>query len=183
MFEDNSSSLIYVDFPIDKKNEILNNLKKHERLPTGFYSQPYRIKVGNDIIIYRFQSSIKNGQPIFNLVFNKNENAHKPILKDNVIYFYDKELKRSLHIDKSILDEEIEKETELNLSSEQIETLSEGKEITIEITNPFKEPLPVYLRNKNRCISVDYNYFLGKISLLLKINDITKNKTLHLNSF
>ncbi len=182
----NGFSQTYINLPEAKKQEIHNNLKKHQNMPVGFYSSVYVIEINGEIKKYRFHSSIKNGQPIFSIIFDKNEPLQSPVLKDNVISFYDKELKRALVLDKDIFDEQIEKEVDYNLSEEQIELLVEGKEITIELKsiNKSNKELPSYLKNKCKLLSVDYNFFLGKINMFLnqeQLNNIRKNTGLTLN--
>lgn len=173
-----TSTQIYINLPLEKKQEILNNLKKHQKMPIGFYSCVYTIEVNGEKKKYRFQSNIRNGQPIFKILFDKQYDKQMPHITDSKIFFYDKELKRSLQLDRDIFEEQVEKEINYNLSSEEIELLAEGKEITIDIqlTNRASKALPVYLKNKSltKRISVDYNYFLGKISLFLN-QDLYKN--------
>lgn len=182
----NSLSQIYLNLSEEKKQEIHNNLKKHQRMPIGFYSCVYTIEINGQMKKYRFHSSIKNGQPLFSIVFDKNEPIQSTIVNDNVISFYDKELKRALVLDKNICEEQIVKEIDYNLSEEQIELLVVGKEITIDLKsiNTSNKELPLYLRNKSKLLSVDYNFFLGKISMFLnqeQLNNIKKHPSLTLN--
>lgn len=181
-----SFSQIYINLSEAKKQEIHTNLKKHQKMPNGFYSCVYSIEINGEIKKYRFHSNIKNGQPIFSIVFDKNEPLQTPALKDNVISFYDLELKRTLILDKDIFDEQLEKEVDYNLSDEQIELLVEGKEITIELKsiNKTNKELPPYLRNKCKLLFVDYTFFLGKINMFLnqeQLNNIKKTPSLTLN--
>lgn len=175
MIDDNVSLLTYADLPLEKKNEILKNLKKHQNLPLGFYSETYRIKINEEIKTYRFHSAMKNGQPMFNLVFSGKKQPHKPFNKENTIFFYDNELQRSLNLNRETFEEILDKEANFNLSSEEIDLLSEGKEITIDITNIKKEYPSNIRKNTKTTISVDFNFFLGKINLLMKINNLQKN--------
>lgn len=174
-----AASIQYSNLSAENKNEIQRNLKKHKDLKVGFYSPVYNINVNGENHSYRFHSTLRSEKKKITIVFNKNEKINIPYRKGNIIHFYDKELKRTLKLDKSLLEEELEKIVNYNLSSEQKELLAEGQDITLEVTSSkksIKDNKQVFVPKKElKSFVADYSFFLGKTSLLTPKEPKTKS--------
>lgn len=173
------ASIQYSNLSSENKNEIQRNLKNHKDLKVGFYSPVYKIKINGENHSYRFHSTLSSEKKKITIIFNENEKKMNPYCKGNIIHFYDKELKKTLKLDKSIFDEELGKEVNYNLSSEQKELLAEGRDITLEVTSSkksFKDNKQVLVSKKElKSFVADYSFFLGKTSLLTAKESKTKN--------
>jgi hypothetical protein len=165
------SDIIYQDLSDDLKNEILSNNLKNENLKLGFYSKVYNIKIDGKNHSYRFHSkvNIKN-KKINTVIFNGNIQKHNPFKKNSEIFFYDQELKITMKISKDLFNDEI---VNMDLSDEQKELLTEGKDVTLDVSSSFnkiKNNKQVVVSNTSfkKTFVADYSFFLGKNSLFIK---------------
>ena len=166
------SDIIYQDLSDDLKNEILSNNLKNENLKLGFYSKVYNIKINGENHSYRFHSKVNlKSKKINTVIFNGNVQKHKPFIKNSEIFFYDKELKKTMKISKDLFNDEV---INMDLSDEQKELLAEGKDITLECVsfsfNKIKNIKQVVVANTSfkKTFVADYSFFLGKNSLFMK---------------
>ena len=94
-----------------------------------------------------------------------------------------------LKIDKKLVEEELDAQINFNLSNEQKELLSEGHDVTLEVTNvhsksPENKTKSSCLMSKKELKSfvADYSFFLGKTSLLIReIKEVKKSNNNILN--
>lgn len=165
------SDIIFQDLSDDLKNEILSNNLKNENLKLGFYSKVYNIKIDGKNHSYRFHSKLNlKGKKINTVIFNGNIQKHKPFIKNSEIFFYDKELKKTMKISKDLFNDEV---VNMDLSDEQKELLAEGKDITLDVSSSFnkiKNNKQVVVANTSfkKTFVADYSFFLGKNSLFMK---------------
>ena len=146
-----------------RKTDVVN-------LKNGHFSKLYLIKDGdNGYFQFRFQKENEN----LKVIYNKNLKLVSYSL--GKIGFYDNELKMNLSIDKSIFDKRCDEEVNFILSNEQKELLSEGKDITLEVTSvlSFKtnqvnsKSISDKLKVEHKNFVADFSFFLGKTSNLL----------------
>jgi len=145
---------------------------KNNGLKPGFYTERFAAGIENEILIYRINLSIENGEEVYGIVMNSNVEEHKPFSKDNMIYFYDKKMKNTLGVPKEVFDAELNKEVNLNLSKEQKELLADGHDITLEVTKNSKDATSKITSKKELIsFSADYSFFLGATDLLIKYSE------------
>lgn len=175
------TTTIYQRLPAEIKKEIQENLKSNKNLKIGFFSDDYKFNHQGKEVSYRFRAYEVDGLKNFSIVFNSNTVKHNPYVKNNHIFFYDKKLKNTLYVKKELFEELLDSQIDFNLSTEQKELLSQGHDITLNVSNTC-------LTNKGKTVQVqkttkkelknfvaDYSFFLGKCSLLLKENASKKN--------
>lgn len=183
------TAILYSSLSVEQKKEILTNLDKHKKMQIGFYSPVYSIIINNQKYDYRFRSKLNKDKKEITIIFSSNEKDHKPYSKGNIINFYDNELKKTLKIDKKLVEEELDAQINFNLSNEQKELLSEGHDVTLEVTNvhsksPENKTKSSFLMSKKELKSfvADYSFFLGKTSLLIReIKEVKKSNNNILN--
>lgn len=162
------SDVVYQNLSIDLKNEILLNSYINQKLKLGYYSKVYKIKINDKIHSYRFHSTLDNNEKKINMiVFDGKVQKHKPFKKNNQIYFHDKELQKTLKINKDLFEEEV---INMGFSDEQKELLSEGKDVTLEVISTTKTNKQVILSNSivKKSFVADYSFFLGSNTLFVK---------------
>lgn len=175
------TTTIYQRLPAEIKKEIQENLKKNKNLKIGFFSDDFKFNNEGKEVSYRFRAYEVDGLKNFSIVFNSNTSKHNPYTKNNNIFFYDKKLKNTLHVKKELFDEILESQIDFNLSTEQKELLSEGHDITLNVTNTCLSnkgkftQLQKTSKKELKNYVADYSFFLGKCSLLLKENTSRKN--------
>lgn len=184
------TAILYSSLSAEQKKEIDTNLEKHKKMQIGFYSPVYSIIINNKQFDYRFRSKLNNGKTEITIIFNSNEKNHKPYSKGNIINFYDGELNRTLKIDKKIFEQELDSQVNFNLSNEQKELLSEGHDITLEVSNlhskivsdKSKSSLLIHKKELKSFVA-DYSFFLGKTSLPIReiIKEVKLKNTSSLN--
>jgi hypothetical protein len=134
------TAILYSSLSVEEIKEILTNLDKHKKMQIGFYSPVYSIIINNEKYDYRFRSKLNKDKKEITIIFSSNEKYHKPYSKGNIINFYDNELKKTLKIDKKLVEEELDAQINFNLSN--------------------KKELKSFV--------ADYSFFLGKTSLLIR---------------
>lgn len=183
-----SNTIIYLDLPIEIKNAIQLRLKENNNLKIGFYSQDYKFENNGKFVFYRFHAIEKQGQKSFTIKFSSDLEKHNPYSKKDNLFFYDNKLKTTLHINRNLFDEIIEKEIDFNLSTEQKVLLAEGHDIQLNVTTNSTEKGSVSKKISKKELKnfvADYTFFLGKCSLLIKetsINTQTKSLSLTKNN-
>ena len=183
------TAILYSSLSVEQKKEILTNLDKHKKMQIGFYSPVYSIIINNEKYDYRFRSKLNKDKKEITIIFSSNEKYHKPYSKGNIINFYDNELKKTLKIYKKLVEEELDAQINFNLSNEQKELLSEGHDVTLEVTNVHSKNTgnktkSSFLMSKKELKSfvADYSFFLGKTSLLIReIKEVKKSNNNILN--
>lgn len=179
------TTTIYQRLPAEIKKEIQKNLKSNLDLKNGFFSDDYKFNHEGKEVSYRFRAYEVDGLKNYSIVFNSNAIKHNPYSKNNHIFFYDKKLKNTLYIKKELFEEILESQIDFNLSTEQKELLSQGHDITLNVSNTCLTnkgkvtQLQKTTKKELKNFVADYSFFLGKCSLLLKDNTAKKNtKTL-----
>lgn len=179
------TTTIYNRLPDEIKKEIQENLRKNQNLKIGFFSEDFKFHHNGKEISYRFGAHEKNGIKNFTIVFDSNTVKHNPYTKNNHIFFYDKKLKTSLHVKKELFEEILDSQIDFNLSTEQKELLSQGHDVTLNVTNSILSnkgkitPIQKTTKKELKNYVADYSFFLGKTNLLLKENPAKKtSKTL-----
>jgi len=164
------SNVVYQDLSIDLKKQIISNSQVNKNLKLGFFSEVYKIKIKGKEHSYRFHSTLDlTNKKVNTVIFNGKVIKHKPFIKNSHIYFFDEKLKATLKINKELFDDEV---INMDLSHEQKELLSQGKDITLQVSHK-KNALSISFLKKS--FVADYSFFLGKGDLLIKESLKAKN--------